>query len=555
MKKCAQTGGNPTEVEVRDIRWPGAITKPLVVFSVAVFGCCASLFADLNFVQLTDPHLFDKIPDQDNQRAVSWCVSKINEAQDRGANYRFVVMTGDVGLEGVADFLHPEKQHAEIMRAAQELAASIRPSKVKKWLFLPGNNDLVEEDPRTIEIYREFIETLKRDLPELEIADLVVSPLDLTDGDTAYRFIGFDNSSFKSNDSSVDAEFFDSIRQTELRRVADLVATAKGYAYIFYHVPEIDDPFYASLAPDDPKRKARANTRGQFGKDFPLSAWTVAPDIRRQWNAIVADEKVKALFAGHFHSFKREVYKDVSLLNSAPYPAVEMRKLIVCPPIANKNQQDKVPQARGFRSIALRANGSVTPADPTWLDEPSPSPTPTPAQKKCPKDRGHNSGSDRRHPNELLRDIESFLKSLALLLGTVAGFWAWLRYVWQRLRLPRAKLEHEIEPWMENGNEAAKGTLHVILRVHNIGDIVMRGEGETAIELMGHEFPTDRKRSQCDVIAPGEAKEFHFDFPIERTSKTALRVAVTSSFEARFWLLLPRRDSRRTWSIRTFRAI
>src|SRR5437667_8177136 len=58
---------------------------------------CSWGFAGVNFVQLTDPHLFGSEPE--NERAFSNCVNEINARLEKGANYSFVVLTGDLGIE------------------------------------------------------------------------------------------------------------------------------------------------------------------------------------------------------------------------------------------------------------------------------------------------------------------------------------------------------------------------------------------------------------------------------------------------------------------------
>jgi 3',5'-cyclic AMP phosphodiesterase CpdA len=507
-----------------------------LIISLACLWCSAAS-ATVDFVQITDPHIFDgdaKGDMKDNRNALKWCVEKINQLQGEGKDFKFVVMTGDFGLEGVADYLNPEGQHSEIVRTAHELAGFLKPSKVRKWLFLPGNNDLVEENPRTIGIYREFVRTLKTELPDIDIADFSVTDFDLTEGEATYRFIGFDNASFKANDASIDAECFDSIRQIEVQRVADRVRDTKGYAYVFYHIPEIDDPYYASLKPGDPTLKARANSRDQYGKDFPLSAWSVTPAVRTKWNAIVGDDKVKGLFAGHFHSSEREDYTDMTRLNSAHYPAIELHKLFVCPPLASKKQEKKKEQARGLRSMTLGADGRVASAEIVWLEQPSPSPTPS--EKKCAKDQGRDSRSDKRGPHQLIGDIESLFKILAIMVG---GWWTWAAYVRKRIRFPMARLEHMIKHWSDEGTTF----LHVTLRVSNIGNVLMPTKDVCCrVERLTPppEAVRDHIRAKTDPVGssgteiewvllgerkvdpdagyeiePGEQEEFSFDFTIE----------------------------------------
>jgi hypothetical protein len=543
----------------------------LLIFALAAFGWCDSVFADLNFVQLTDPHIFDGEAKGEmgvNREALKWSIEEINRRQDDGKDDQCVVVTGDLGLEGLADYLNPEKQQSEIVRAARELAGFLKPSKVKKWLFLPGNNDLVQEDPGTIGIYRDFMRTLIAELPEKEIVDFSVKDfLDFSQGEATYRFIGFDNASFKANEASIDAECFDAIRQRELQRVAGRVQDTKGFAYIFYHIPEIDDPYYASHLPDDLERKARANSRGQFGKDFPLSAWTVTPAVRNEWNRIVTNDKVKARFAGHFHSSDRKDYAELRHLDSARYPAAEKGKLFVCPPLASKKQEKKTPQARGFRPVTLGVDGVVASAEIVWLNEPSPSPSPSPSPTLsssgsptpkssatgCRKNEKTEPRRDRDDIHRVISDIESVVKSVAILCGIIGGFWTWLAYMRRRPTDASANLEQYVRHWTEG--EAT--TLHVVLQVHNIGKVPIQGDAFTEIEELttaardrAAAAPAESRGLEPCVVAPGEIAELYFDIPVSSNSR---RFRVNSKLIARYARGSAWRQ--RTWSVQTIYEI
>ena len=173
------------------------------------------------------------------------------------------------------------------------------------------------------------------------------------------RFIGFNNASFKSDDLAKNAEANEqSFYPWQVKNVGEVLARLerKGdfkFAYIFYHIPEIDDPYYVSLDSNDPKFKERETKRGEIGKAFPYSAWTVHPDVRRNWNEIVKKEKVKGLFAGHFHSWKHESYQGFDWVKDRDYVSESLPKLYVCPPVASKKQETEPAQARGFREVSV----------------------------------------------------------------------------------------------------------------------------------------------------------------------------------------------------------
>src|SRR5712691_5387083 len=156
-----------------------------VQFRMTVFGfvflaylSVARAFGAVDFIHLTDPHLFGE--QSENERALGDAVYAINERVGKGAQYRFVVVTGDLGVEDLVSDDERTKEEkaqrkfkervmkkdadAKLASGAQKLAALIAPSKVKLWMFVPGNNDLIDEDPDKGSYYTRFIEALKANL-------------------------------------------------------------------------------------------------------------------------------------------------------------------------------------------------------------------------------------------------------------------------------------------------------------------------------------------------------------------------------------------------------
>jgi hypothetical protein len=82
--------------------------------------------------------------------------------------------------------------------------------------------------------------------------------------------------------------------------------------------------------------------------------------VRWQWDRVVNDKRVKALIAGHFHSSRRECYRDFDWMDTPIYAAVTADKLFICPPVACKFQNDSVLQARGFRTYSITDEGTVS---------------------------------------------------------------------------------------------------------------------------------------------------------------------------------------------------
>jgi len=336
----------------------------LPLFAFAALLCSTGAFADtVSFVQITDPHIFDCKGDAEgNKKALQWCINEINGRFGPSADYKFIVVTGDLGLEGLPCGGNEKERAPAVGDKAKELADIIKESKVKQWLFLPGNNDLVREDPADIGTFHRFIDALKEKVPpEMQIVDFCPRDGDQSSGVLdigGCRFIGFNNASFKSDDSAENAATFES---KQLKNVDEVVARLADprfkSAYIFYHIPEIDDPYCISLDPTKPEDneilKKRETSRGEIGKEFPCSAWTVTRAVRDKWNQVVADERVKGLFAGHFHSADEESYTGLGWIRSAGYAAGSLLKLQVCPPVASKKQEDKPTQARGFREVSI----------------------------------------------------------------------------------------------------------------------------------------------------------------------------------------------------------
>ena len=57
--------------------------------------------AQVRFVQITDPHLFDQGEEKENKGALAACVSRLNERIAEDGDYQFAVITGDIGIESL----------------------------------------------------------------------------------------------------------------------------------------------------------------------------------------------------------------------------------------------------------------------------------------------------------------------------------------------------------------------------------------------------------------------------------------------------------------------
>jgi len=148
--------------------------------------------ASLNFVQWSDPHVFDAgaarrdegIEEEklDNWSALHWAVLQTNRLTlEEHRNIDFVVLTGDFGLYNVKmpDIKNKSgviKDGGKCARDSREgpgptvpfeeavrlAALEFRALLVKKVYLVPGNNDLCDEDPRDRYRYAAFVVALQR---------------------------------------------------------------------------------------------------------------------------------------------------------------------------------------------------------------------------------------------------------------------------------------------------------------------------------------------------------------------------------------------------------
>lgn len=363
------------------INLPQRIRSILLILVLNCFLCAAASAQATNFVQITDPHLFDKEQAGiENRAALAACIKKINERMDEKAAYQFVIVTGDIGIENLVSnldeatgkqTLEPDqaKWKLRIEEGAAQMAAILSASKVRDWLFLPGNNDLFDENPDTT-YYRLFIKKLKEKLPGLQVTDLCPEETGADDHQQGihrvggYAFIGFNNASFKNNASDKDNDARERIEKNkdkQLKYVQQVVDRLKAEditcAYIFYHIPELDDPYIVlnEAAGVLDKRKAYADN------PYPYSSWFVHKEVHKAWQTgVVFNPKVCGRFAGHYHDWRRDTYQSYHWMKTADFPSGSLLKLYICPPIAIKRQDNTPSQARGFQEVGIDATGKAS---------------------------------------------------------------------------------------------------------------------------------------------------------------------------------------------------
>ena len=190
-----------------------------------------------------------------------------------------------------------------------------------------------------------------------------------------YAFIGFNDSSFKNAEPDKLCRQDKRIslnaakQKTYVLQVAQLLKNDNAkYAYIFYHIPEIDDPYLVTLKFNQEPLRTRQANKELIGGSFFDSAWYVTKDVRDEWNKVVMNPKVKGLFAGHFHDNKRSSYLGFQWLRTANYAPETLSKLHVSPPLALRIQYDQSERARGYQEVYIDDKGEVS-TRLVWLNQ------------------------------------------------------------------------------------------------------------------------------------------------------------------------------------------
>jgi len=365
---------------------------PLVAFSET------AALSDVRFAQISDPHLFDGGKKRELKNATSQQIALDKEKRDSerldtwaawdwALNYvkhlnavqplDFVVITGDFGLEKVAD----QKTYADIEYidsktklaaankkseecwflndAVDEIVDAFRSLPVERIYVVPGNNDINDEDPSD-DRFHQFIAEVNKKLNgriiDLNLVSSGASSSTLVGG---YTIIGLDSSSFKNKvpapvskstqlgcpfPPKQNARTRDSYQLQEIQRVKSLVQEP---SLLFTHIPDMDDPLCV---------RSGSNCSS-------VSSWNLSYAARETWNNLVFDPKVRGIFAGHFHDSRRETYKrpyDWPLTRNDKY-GTSLEKTYVVPPLSPKFQIDDVSgQSRGFALI------TITPKDIIW---------------------------------------------------------------------------------------------------------------------------------------------------------------------------------------------
>jgi acid phosphatase (class A) len=352
-----------------------AITRRLLVCVLSAFLLSSPLLAqtppaasNITFVQLTDAHLFDDDA-ANNSAALDWAIARVNRLIASGTAVDFVVYTGDLGLSRLpapprncpASGTRPAADAWQL--AVDTVAARINKLAVRRIYFLPGNNDLVREQVGDIERYRCFLAGVQEQLQKLANAQAHgPAPVEVTNlgpdvavGIHDIRLLGLNSASLKNKEeyqpwcagtpeASADPAIHAACPQIQVEELSNSLKGANP-ALLFTHIPYLKDPY--------PPR----------AKELP-GAWDIPGSVRTAWEQAACDQKVVAIFAGHFHDGRRELY---GTGGRTPLQVAECvsNKIWVAPPLAVKHQENQTVQARGLL-VATVASNAVTRCDIHW---------------------------------------------------------------------------------------------------------------------------------------------------------------------------------------------
>lgn len=348
----------------------------LLAFSLSAAEGAGHKTGQITFAQVTDAHLFDEGWNQpmaqafqqaaENWRALRWSIDEINSLVKDGQAIDFVVYTGDLGLQNV-DFppsagcmVHPVSAQAGLppipeKAAVDDLAAELDRLLVRKVLFVAGNNDPWEEDASDGR-YDCFLAALREKLGSSS-EPLRVEKLepDHAIEMKGISLLGLNSASFKKaanyervcsqtvSDRSAQELLHGSCPQQEMD-VLDQQLQAGKPVLLFTHVPDLQDPF---------RRQP---------------AWDLSPAVRHAWESEASLSNVLGIFAGHFHDSNRALYGTTMGVQELAVSKPVADKTYVAPPLAIKNQANKLQKARGFL-LGTATSSGVSKTEVIWLPD------------------------------------------------------------------------------------------------------------------------------------------------------------------------------------------
>lgn len=325
----------------------------------------------LTFIQMTDAHVFDDgwnkparvalRQGSENWEALHWAVNEMVMLSLAGEKIDFVVFTGDLGLQNVDFPLSPrckldkfKEEHGQpplmLNWAAYELAFELQFLPTSQMYFLPGNNDVIDENITDSGRENCFVNELESQLSRLaprsalHVATLQVNnPVSIRE----FGLLGLNTASFKSLGnyqtacSQMNLPDCPESQMKELLRVVH--ADPKERLLLFTHIPDLNDPFPGRRRP----------------------SWQIEDKVRTVWEEAACNSHILGIFAGHFHDANRNLYGKTSGSETLALNPCVAKKTWVSPPLALKFQNDKLEQARGFLLVKLYRDGKFE-VDPKW---------------------------------------------------------------------------------------------------------------------------------------------------------------------------------------------
>jgi len=369
----------------------------LLIF-LLVAGCGKTIqpsHSRIAFVHATDPHVFlstaqsEKTKDVGvkqqslDEKALTDMFRQMRLIADEGHALRFVVLTGDFGVEPCSiaslpasatdanntqptakqclDNVDGKKRSDEVTKLAELLAQS----PVPEMYLVAGNNDIPFEvaDDAGLIYFNHFIDDVQRKIDEAQkpvhlhnltscyFKDGIASTCYADIAETSYRLIGFPSYSFRNRDTGRQLNTPLQERQFEtFRTLLDQARQAGRRALIVSHIPLIDDPFsmaqdlYATLPKID---RDLNNPQSQW------STWNVSKKLSDDWEETVAADFVAGVLAGHLHDSHKEIYRQPYTWSTVNDHKTGFSKLYMAPPLSVKNQDTSPIQARGFSLVRL----------------------------------------------------------------------------------------------------------------------------------------------------------------------------------------------------------
>jgi 3',5'-cyclic AMP phosphodiesterase CpdA len=335
-----------------------------LLLAIAVSGASAQ---SVTFIQITDAHIFDSDAKEtamrgyaaqlDNNGSLGWAILSINKLVASGKRIDFVVFTGDFGLEktdcGGNKVSNPIHCADAITRATTYFRAAL----VKKILIVPGNNDVPGEDPgeQALAAYDVFVQGVSGELKSLRPPS-GESPPDLIDLQKQNELVngicilGLDSSTFKNTNPKGKPGDRSETNRNHQEKILQALGKSLQDCHpgiVVTHVPNLEDPF-------------REN-------GIIKRAWNLDPSPAKMWQDLITNSDLLAVFAGHFHDPRRNIYMHDYSWASQPPGRVEGEKTWIAPPLAVKFQSRAKPQARGLLVATVTAAGAVT-AVPMWFE-------------------------------------------------------------------------------------------------------------------------------------------------------------------------------------------